>query len=143
MGSGGTLGGVSRFLKSKSPSIKCYGVEPASANVLWQEKHGVDEGCDTQGHKIQGGGYSRKSVDLPLLDASIIDDFVSVNEDEVLEMARELARVEGIFAGFSTGANLAAAIRLLSTSYKGQNIACVACDSGLKYLSTDLYSPAA
>jgi cysteine synthase A len=76
---------------------------------------------------------------LPLLKPEHIDGYLKVTDGEAVEMARRLAREEGIFAGFSSGANVAAALQLLRTSFKGKTIAVILCDSGLKYLSTDLW----
>jgi cysteine synthase A len=88
------------------------------------------------GHRIQGGGYSMPV--LPLLDPALIDGFIAVSDEEAITASRRLAREEGIFAGFSSGANLAAALRLLQ-EYPGRTAGIVICDSGLKYLSTDLW----
>ena len=78
-------------------------------------------------------------MELPLLDRALIDGLVQVSDDEAIDMARRLARYEGVFAGFSSGANVSAAIKLLDGKEKGKNIALTLNDSGLKYLSTDLY----
>ena len=78
-------------------------------------------------------------MDLPLVDKSLIDGYVQVTDDEARDTARKLAEVEGVFAGFSSGANVFAAIKLLSTTEKGKNIVVTLNDSGLKYLSTDLF----
>lgn len=121
VGTGGTLAGVSRALKANAPAIACYAVEPASPD-----------------HRIQGGGYSMAT--LPLLDPTLVDGRITVTDDEAVEAARRLARTEGIFAGFSAGANVAAAERLLAGRHRGQTIAVVLADSGMKYLSTDLWS---
>jgi cysteine synthase A len=88
-------------------------------------------------HRIQGGGYAMPH--LPLLAECKVDGFLTVTDQEAMEAARELARKEGIFAGFSSGANLAAAIKLLEGPEKGGTIAIIICDTGLKYLSTDLW----
>ena len=76
---------------------------------------------------------------LPLVQPEHIDGYLTVNDSEAVEMARRLALQEGIFAGFSSGANVAAALHLLRTSFKGKTVAVILCDSGLKYLSTDLW----
>ena len=70
---------------------------------------------------------------------SLPDGYLQVSSDEARETARLLARTEGVFGGFSGGANVAAAARLLRGEHKGGVVACVICDSGLKYLSTDLW----
>lgn len=142
VGSGGSFTGVARALKARNRDIRCYIVEPeraaylARGNAQRQRSGAATESAEDGRHKIQGGGYSR---DLPLLDLSLCDGFLTVSDDEAIETARRLARTEGVFAGFSTGANVAAAGHLLSGELRGKTIACLACDSGLKYLSTDLW----
>ena len=78
-------------------------------------------------------------ADLPLLNPELIDGYLKVSDGQAIEMARRLAREEGIFAGFSSGANLAAAMELLKLEFKGKTAVVLICDSGLKYLSTDLW----
>ena len=78
-------------------------------------------------------------AELPLLAGIAVDGFLTVTDDEAIAAARRLAREEGIFAGFSSGANLAAALKLLQGQEKGGTIAIVICDTGLKYLSTGLW----
>lgn len=137
-GTAGSFAGVSKFLKSRDPAIRCYVVEPAGAKVL--AERGEECQCvDTAGHKIQGAGYARTDDDLPLFDRTLADGYLTVTDAQAVEAARLLARTEGLLAGFSTGAHLAAAIELLRTHEKDRTIAFLACDSGLKYLSTDLY----
>jgi cysteine synthase A len=131
VGSGGTLAGVTQYLKEHNPAIRCYAVEPEGAEAL-------AGGCtDTPGHRIQGGGYLRP--DLRALAGIALDGYLRVSDADAIRCARELAAKEGIFAGFSAGANVAAAIQLLRTEMAGKTIAVVMCDSGLKYLSTDLW----
>jgi cysteine synthase A len=77
--------------------------------------------------------------DLPMIDSSLIDGSLQVTDDQAIQVARDLAKYEGIFGGFSAGANAAAALELLKTTQKGGTIALLVCDSGLKYLSTDLW----
>lgn len=128
-GSGGSFTGISSVLKEHDPRIRCYLGEPAEAAFF-----GNPGGSGR--HRIQGCGYSRE---LPLLDRSLVDGFVSMNDNEAIEGARALARFEGIFGGFSSGAHAAAARRLLEGPEKGKTVVFLVCDSGLKYLSTDLY----
>jgi cysteine synthase A len=130
-GTGGTIAGCAAAFKEADPSIRCYVVEPADAAVL-----AGAEVVDPH-HRIQGGGYSRE--ELPLLRRDQIDGFLSIRDEEALSTARELARREGIFAGFSSGANVAAALELLAGPHRGETVVTSICDSGLKYLSTDLW----
>ena len=76
---------------------------------------------------------------LPMLNPAHVDGYLQVSDRLAVEMARRLAREEGVFAGFSSGANMAAALELLKTSFKGKTAVVLICDSGLKYLSTDLW----
>lgn len=130
-GSGGSFVGCAQYFKEKNPAIQCYIVEPEGAAAL------AGETVTRPNHKIQGGGYAMPS--LPLLDRDLVDGFLKVRDQEAMAMARRLASEEGLFAGFSAGANAAAALRLLQTIHQGQTVAVLLCDSGLKYLSTDLW----
>ena len=86
-------------------------------------------------HRIQGGGYAM--AELPLLRREHVDGHLRVRDGEAFLTARRLAREEGICRGFSSGANVAAALELLAGPCRGQTVVTVICDSGLKYLSTD------
>ena len=130
IGSGGTFAGLHRAFKARDPRIKSYVVEPANAAVMAGR-------APSGGHRIQGGGYSRDS--LTLMRGIEPDGHLQVTDAEATAAARRLACEEGIFAGFSSGANLAAALQLLKGPERGGVIAIVICDSGLKYLSTDLW----
>ncbi len=132
VGTGGSFAGCAAAFKEHNPAIRCYVVEPEGAAVL------VGEPATYPGHRIQGGGYSMRN--LPLLQPGHIDGYLKVSDADAARMARRLAKEEGLFAGFSSGANVAAAVRLLQTSLRGKTIAVILCDSGLKYLSTDLWS---
>ncbi len=77
--------------------------------------------------------------DLAFLDRGHIDGYLRVTDEQAMQAARLLARKEGIFGGFSSGANLAAALHLLQGPLAGGTVAFIVCDSGLKYLSTDLW----
>ena len=77
--------------------------------------------------------------ELRFVDKKTVDAYLSVSDDEAIDTARMLAEKEGLFAGFSSGANVAAALKLLNGDMKGKNIVVLLCDSGLKYLSTDLW----
>ena len=76
---------------------------------------------------------------LPMLNPAQVDGYLTVSDRQAVEMAHRLAGEEGIFAGFSSGANVAAAVELLKSSFKGKTAVVLICDSGLKYLSTDLW----
>lgn len=131
VGSGGSFAGCAKYFKEVDPSIDCFVVEPAGAAVL------SGEPLTNPNHRIQGGGYAMP--DLKLIDRTLIDRFLTVTDEDAMQWSRALAKQEGLFAGFSAGANLAAAVHLLNTTHKGKTIAILLCDSGLKYLSTDLW----
>lgn len=130
-GTGGSFGGISKALKEYNPELKAYLVEPEKCAVLSGKK------LVSPNHKIQGGGYS--IADLRFVDRQTVDGYLSVSDEEAVDAARKLAEKEGLFAGFSSGANVAAAMKLLNGGMKGKTIAVLLCDSGLKYLSTDLW----
>lgn len=130
VGSSGCFTGISRALKSHDGKIKCYAVEPASAPYLAKGK------ITNTSHKIQGGGYSQP---LPLFDEKSCDGFLSVTDDEAISTAREIARLEGLFVGFSSGANVSASLELAKQLDENDVIVTVLPDSGMKYLSTDLF----
>jgi cysteine synthase len=115
-GSGGTFAGCAAAFKERNPRIACYLVEP-----------------DSRHHRIQGGGYSMDP--LPMLRPGDIDGRIRIADSEAINAARRLAREEGVFAGFSSGANVAAALRLIP----GRTVVTIINDSGLKYLSTELW----
>jgi cysteine synthase A len=130
-GSGGTFAGCAGYFKDQNPDIRCFVVEPQGAAAL------AGEAITMPDHPIQGGGYSMP--ELAQLDDITPDGYLKVSSVEAIHCARRLAREEGIFAGFSSGANLAAALQLLNGPMPGATIAIIACDSGMKYLSTDLW----
>jgi cysteine synthase len=131
LGSGGSYAGVARFLKEKSTATQCYVIEPEGAAAV------AGKPVTNQNHPIQGGGYSMASLafmkDVP------VDGYLTVTGDEARATTRLLAKTEGIFGGFSGGANVAGAIQLLNGPLRGKTVAAIICDSGLKYLSTDLW----
>ena len=131
VGSGGSYAGITRYLKEKDRTIGCYIVELEGAEAL------RDGRSSRPDHPIQGGGYSLP--DLAFLHGVEIDGYLSVTGKQARERARELARKEGIFGGYSAGANVAAALELLHGPARGAVVAVLICDSGLKYLSTDLW----
>ena len=129
-GTGGSFAGCAMAFKEFNPAIQCYVVEPNGAAIL------SGDAVTNPNHRIQGGGYAMR---LPLLNPKHVDGYIKVKDEEAIHYARRLAREEGIFAGFSSGANVAAAMKLLNTTHKGKTVAVIMCDSGLKYLSTDLW----
>ena len=131
VGSGGTFRGCAEVLRASNPAVRCYVVEPSGAAVLAAGR------IVRANHRIQGGGYSMR--DLPFLDGFRVDGYLQVTDEEAISCARRLAAEEGIFAGFSSGANVASALQLLGGEARGQTVVTIACDSGLKYLSTDLW----
>ncbi|HUU28392.1 MAG TPA: cysteine synthase family protein [archaeon] len=133
VGTGGSFAGISKALRENNPQTLCYIIEPAGAAVLAGEK------ITNPDHKIQGGGYSMP--DLKFLKEIKVDGYLQISNEEAIETARRLAREEGLFAGFSSGANVAGALELLDGPCRGKTIVVLLCDSGLKYLSTDLWAP--
>ncbi len=132
MGTGGTFAGLCKAFKEFNPNIRCYFIEPANAAVIAGNR--VRSKGD---HKIQGGGYSMS--DLKFLKDVSIDGALQVTDEEAYATARRLAKEEGIFAGPSSGANVHGALQLLKGPLKGKIVFVVLPDSGLKYLSTDLW----
>jgi cysteine synthase A len=136
IGTGGTITGVSRFIKNtKKKKIISVAVEPAVSPLLTQRRAGQE--LKPSPHKIQGIGANF----IPeILDLGIIDRVETVTVDESVEMARRLAREEGIVSGISCGAAAAVAVRLaLLPEFAGKTIVTVLPDSGERYLSTVLF----
>ncbi len=131
VGTGGTFAGVTRHLKQRNPEVVCYLVEPAGAAAL------AGKEVTNPSHRIQGGGYAMSNLEA--LDNELVDGVIEVHDAEAIEGSRRLARLEGVFAGFSAGACVAAAERLLTTNHPGATVGVVLADSGMKYLSTDLW----
>ncbi|MFI5735045.1 PLP-dependent cysteine synthase family protein [Kribbella sp. NPDC051587] len=132
VGTGGCLAGVTRALKEQKPSIKCYAVEPEGVATL------AGMPVSRRSHGIQGGGLGRH--DLTHLHHVALDGYLQVSGEDARTTCRELARREGVFAGYSAGANVAAALQLLRGRFAGGTVALVIPDTGMKYLSTDLWA---
>lgn len=129
VGTGGTLSGVSQFLKEKKPSVLSYAVEPDSSPVISEGKAGP--------HKIQGigAGFLPKT-----LDTSAFDFVVRITNEEAFEMTKEVARKEGLLVGISSGAALRAAIQIASKKEnKGKMVVVLLPDTGERYLSTGVF----
>ena len=130
VGTGGTVCGVARALKKHNPKIHIVAVEPAASPVL--------EGGEAAPHRIQGIGANF----IPkLYDASVVDEVISVPDDEAIRAGRELAETEGLLAGISSGAAVYAA-RLLAgrPEFKNKKIVALLPDTGERYLSTELFA---
>lgn len=126
-GTGGTVSGVGQFLKSKNKDTKIIAIEPESSPLITKNVAGP--------HKIQGIGANF----IPeILDLKTIDEVVTVSNDEAMEMTRKLPKLEGLLSGISGGANVVAAIKEAKKLESG-NVVTILPDSGLRYLSTDLY----
>lgn len=130
VGTGGTVSGTGETLKSHNKAIKVVAVEPASSPVLQGGKPGP--------HKIQGIGAGFVPGNYH---AEVVDEVISIENDEALNTSRELARTEGLLVGISSGASLAGAIRLARRAEnEGKTIVALLPDTGERYLSTPLYT---
>jgi len=136
VGTGGTITGVSRYLKQeKGKAVLSVAVEPVASPVITQTRAG--DPVQPGPHKIQGIGAGFVPDNL---DVSLVDRVEQVTDDEAMEMARRLAREEGILCGISCGAAATAALRVArEPEMKGKIIVVVLPDSGERYLSTALY----
>jgi cysteine synthase A len=124
VGSGGTFTGTSSYLKTRSPGIRCVAVEPENASILKTGK------INNSKHIIQGTGYGFVP---PHWDPLLADDIVLVSDSEVREMTIRLSRDQGLFVGYSSGANVVAALKYARLHPGIQNIVTVLCDTGHKY----------
>ena len=130
IGTGGTITGVGRYLKEKNPAVKIVGVEPASSPLLTKGTAGP--------HGLQGIGANFVPS---ILDRSVIDEIMTVTDEEAYETGRELARTEGLLAGISAGAAAFAAAELAKRPENaGKNIVVLLPDTGDRYLSTPLFA---
>ncbi len=128
VGTGGTLTGTSEVLKEYNKEIKIYAVEPKKSPVLSGGKPGP--------HKIQGigAGFIPK-----ILNTKIYTEIIQVDDDEAINMSRYIAKEEGLLIGISSGANLVAACKVAQKN-PGKTIVTILCDTGERYLSTELFS---
>jgi len=129
VGTGGTLTGVSEVLKEKIPNLKSVAVEPTNSAVLSGESKGS--------HKLQGigGGLIPK-----VLNSKIYDEIIKVDDDSAFEMARAVAKDEGLLVGISSGANLQAVFDIASRpENRGKTIVTILCDTAERYMSTELF----
>jgi cysteine synthase A len=128
VGTGASLRGIATVLKRHNPKIKIVAVEPGESCVLSGGKPGA--------HDIEGIGIGYTP---PLWDPNLVDEVLSVSTADAKDTARELSRKEGMFAGTSSGGNVQAAIRVANKLGPASKVVTLMVDSGLKYLSTDLY----
>jgi cysteine synthase A len=131
VGTCGSLRGTAARLRSHNPAVRIVAVEPAESAVL--------SGGPSGSHKIEGTGAG---FVVPLWTEGLADEIHAVSTPEAMDTARRLAREEGIFAGTSTGSNVAVALRIAEGLGPDGTVVTLACDSGMKYLSTALYSRA-
>ncbi len=130
VGTGGTITGVARYLKSVNPNFKAIAVEPKHSPVI--------SGGQPGKHRIQGIGAGFIPGNL---DTSIIDEVITVDDDDAFEWGKRLAKEEGIVAGISSGANMWAAAQVAARpEYKGKRIVTIMCSLGERYLSTPLFA---
>ncbi|MEM7577233.1 MAG: cysteine synthase A [Planctomycetota bacterium] len=127
VGTGGTISGSGKFLKQQKSDVQCVAVEPEDSPVI--------SGGEPGPHKIQGigAGFVPKNLDL-----DIVDGVEKISNDEAFEMARKLAKEEGILGGISTGANVCASLRV-AESHPGKTIVTIGCSFGERYLSTPMF----
>jgi cysteine synthase A len=128
VGTAASSRGVAEVLKRYRPDVRMVAVEPAESSVLLGGQPGP--------HKIEGVGIGYTP---PLWEPGLVDEVLAVPTEEAKEMTRRLAREEALFAGTSSGANVVAAIRVAERLGPDATVVTLMCDSGLKYLSTDVY----
>jgi len=132
VGTGGTITGVARFIKSVNPNFKAIAVEPKHSPVI--------SGGQPGKHRIQGIGAGFIPGNL---DTSIIDEVITVDDEDAFEWGKRLAKQEGIVAGISSGANMWAAAQVAARpEFKGKRIVTIMCSLGERYLSTPLFAEA-
>lgn len=134
VGTGGTITGVSEVIKSRKREFRSIAVEPSASPVITQTRHG--EPVKPGPHKIQGTGAGFVPRNLNL---DIVDDVITVSNEDAIATAQRLAKEEGILAGISTGANVFAALAVAQRpEYAGKLIVTIGCSTGERYLSTAL-----
>jgi len=130
VGTGGTITGISSFIKSQKPDFKAIAVEPAASAFLSKGEKGP--------HPIQGIGAGFKPE---VLNLDLIDEIVTVTNEEAVETTRRVVREEGFLLGISAGANIAASLKVAAREEnRGKTIVTIICDTGERYLSTPTYA---
>jgi cysteine synthase A len=124
IGSGGTFIGISKYLKEQNPLIKCIAVEPENAAIL------KDGNVKDPKHIIQGTGYS---LIPPHWESELADEIITVTDEDVITMTKRLSYDQGLFVGYSSGANVTASIKFAKKNKNIENILTIMCDIGYKY----------
>ena len=128
VGTGACFSGNAQVLKDRLESVNCVAVEPATSRNL--------SGGTLGGHRIEGIGVGF----IPkIMRMDLVDEIVAVTDEDAYETARNLAKIEGIFGGISSGANVFAALKIAKNLGKGHRVVTVIVDSGLNYLQGDLF----
>ena len=127
LGSGGTLCGVGRFLKERNPEVLVIAVEPKNVSALLGHEPGL--------HKIQGIG---DGFVPPVLDTSLVDEVIEVSDEDAINTARDLARIQGLLVGTSSGANVWASCKAARMHGRGKMVATILADRAERYFSTAL-----
>lgn len=127
IGTGGTVSGIGKYLKDQNPDIMVFGVEPASSPLINEKKAGP--------HKIQGIGANFIPKNF---NADVIDEVLTITDEDAFNMVREVAAKEGLLVGISAGANIYAA-QLLAKKYPGKKVVTVAPDGADKYMSMNIF----
>ena len=135
VGTGGTISGVAAVIKKRNPNFKAIAVEPVTSPVILQTMRG--EPLKPGPHKIQGAGAGFIPKNLKM---ELMDEVITVSNEESFAFARRLAAEEGILAGISSGANMCAALQVAQRpEYKGKTIVTIMCSTGERYISTPMF----